>query len=62
MRLPSFAPAVVHAGIAGLLLAGALAGCNRAEQPPAPTTDGTDTAPAPPADAPDDGGAMVTMR
>ena len=59
MRLSSFAP-VVPAGIAGLLLAGALAGCNRAEQPPAPTTDGT--APPVAADTPDDGDAMVTMR
>ena len=62
MRLPSFEPIVLRAGIAGLLLAGALAGCNRAEHPSAPVTDDTDTAPAPPADAPEDGDAMVTMR
>src|SRR5688500_8142657 len=62
MRLPSSAPVVVQAGIAALLLAGVLAGCNRAEQPPAPTTGSMDTAPAPSTDAPGDGDAMVTMR
>ena len=62
MRLSSFEPFAARAGIASLLLAGALAGCNRAEQPSAPTADGTDTAPAAPTDAPDEGDAMVTMR
>lgn len=62
MRLPSFDPVVVHAGIAALLFAGALAGCNRADQPSAPATGATEPAPAPSTDAPDDGDALVTMR
>lgn len=53
----------VHAGVV-LLLAGVLAGCNRADQsaaPPAATGD-TDAAPAPSTEAPGAGDAMVTMR
>lgn len=64
MRLPSASSTVLHAAMAGLLLAGALAACDRAEQPPAPSTAAGDTGatPAPPTDTVDDGDAMVTMR
>ena len=62
MRLPSFGSAAFQASVSGLLLAGLIAGCNRAEQSPAPTTDDTGAAPAPPTDSPDNGDAMVTMR
>ena len=62
--LPSAASPAMHAGIAGLLLAGLLAGCNRTEPPSAPPapTGGADTAPAAGPEAADGGDAMVTMR
>ena len=49
----------MSASLAALLLAGTLAGCNRAEPPTSPADDAAST---PPAVAPDDGDAMVTMR
>lgn len=63
MRFPFAHSPALHAAMAGLLLVGALAGCNRAEPPAAPpAASGTDTAPAPSPDATDAGDAMVTMR
>ena len=53
-------PALRLSAMAGLLLAGTLSGCNRAE-PPAPTPAGTDGAEAMPT-TPETGEAMVTMR
>ena len=54
-------PSSISASFAALLLAGTLAGCDRAE-PPTPSSPVDDTASTPPADASDDGDAMVTMR
>ena len=51
----------IAASFAALLLAGALASCDRAE-PPRPSPPVDDAASTPPADASDDGEAMVTMR
>lgn len=64
MRLPSDCSTVPHAAMAGLLLAGVIAACDRAEQPPVPSTEAgdADAMPAPPTDAVDAGDAMVTMR
>ena len=61
MRLPPVSSIVVHAGTA-LLLAGVLAGCNRADQPAAPPAATGDTGAAPAPETPDAGDAMVTMR
>lgn len=63
MRLPSVHTPALHAAMTGLLLAGVLAGCNRAEPPAAPpTASGADAAPASSPDATDAGDPMVTMR
>lgn len=62
MRLPSARYPALHAAMAGLLLAGAIAGCNRTEPPAAPPAAGAEPTPAPATDAPAVGDAMVTMR
>ena len=54
-------PSSISASFAALLLAGTLAGCDRAE-PPTPSPPAGDTASAPTVDASGDGDAMVTMR
>ena len=62
MRLPSVASSALQAGMAGLLLAVVLAGCNRDEPPSAPPPSSADADAAPAPDAAEDGDAMVTMR
>ena len=63
MRLSSASSRIPQAALAGLLLAGLLAGCDRSEQSaPPPAATGEDVAPGPAADMPADGSAMVTMR